>query len=360
MLGILLLIGMAWACARGFDSARSAVKRHTAARRKAVPDPHKRRAARQAATGWWLGETLHLFPTTRHGFATGWENHRDAWHQHQVAAASRQADHAERRVDWQAQIAEHLRRMEIAAQRYHEGPSISEQLRSAVRTMRGRLGDDSPPPDPDILPDGKTPGRTADSDPGWMPPPDWARKPRWTRPPPALPDPDDEGMPYPDPGPYPDHLDDYRENDMPAPAPGCKDPTCACHKGSKTAAPDGSGNGSQPGGTPMGTPSGEATFHGVNEQCDQAVQEAENAAGPSLEACSQLADNLGAVIRDDSDMMGLAAELAAAARAFEAARNRLLDAAQAVKEHNMKHYAPHQDATDSTGVTPEAEYTASG
>lgn len=110
----------------------------------------------------------------------------------------------------------------------------------------------------------------------------------------------------------------------------------------------------------MTTTSGEATFHGVNEQCDQAVQEAESVAGPNLEACATLADNLGEVIRDDSDMMGKAAELAAAARAFEAARARVLDAAQAVKDHNQQHYAAHQDATDSTGVTPERAYTASG
>lgn len=105
---------------------------------------------------------------------------------------------------------------------------------------------------------------------------------------------------------------------------------------------------------------GEATFHSVNEQCDKAYQEAESVSGPNLEACADLPDSLGAVIRDDSDMMGKAAELAAAARAFEAARTRVLDAAQAVKDHNEQHYAAHQDATDSTGVTPEREYTASG
>lgn len=334
-MAILLLIGVAWICARGFDSTRTAVKRHTAARRKAVPDAHQRRAARQAATGWWLGEALHGFPTTRHGFTAGWENHRDAWNQHRVAAARRQADHAERRADWQAEIAGHLRRMEAAAARSRTGPAVSRELASAVRTVRGRLGDHlppAPPLDPDLLPDGRTPGR----------------------------------MPYPDPEPYLDHPDlwsypdpDSKEDDdVPAPAPGCTDPDCACHRGSKTAAPDGSGNGSQPGGSSVTT--GEATFHSVNEQCEKAYQEAESVSGPNLEACADLPDSLGAVIRDDSDMMGLAAELAAAARAFEASRTRVLDAAQAVKDHNEKHYAAHQDATDSTGVTPEREYTASG
>jgi hypothetical protein len=357
MIGLLVIIGLAWVCARGFDSAKTSIKRHTAARRKAVPDAHQRRAGRQAATGWWLGEALHLFPTTRHGFSAGWENHRDAWNEHRVATAKRQADHAERRLDWQAQIAEHLRRLETAAQKYREGPSMSDQLRSAVQTMRGRLGDHSPPPDPDILPDGKTPGRTPEPDPDWTPPADWAGKPGWTRRP--YPYPDEDFLDDPGMDPEWERRLNGKEDDVPAPAPGCKDPTCACHRGSSTA-PDGSGNGSQSGGTPVATTSGEPTFHSVNEQCDRAYQEAESVAGPNLEACADLADNLGAVIRDDSDMMGKAAELAAAARAFEAARSRVLDAAQAVKDHNEQHYAAHQDATDSTGVTPEREYTASG
>jgi len=105
---------------------------------------------------------------------------------------------------------------------------------------------------------------------------------------------------------------------------------------------------------------GEPTFHGVNEQCEQAIQEAEQAGSVNVEACAQLADNLGAVIRDDSEMMGRAAEMSAAARDFDRARKRLLDAAAAVKDHNDTHYAPHQDASDSTGVTPERAYTATG
>jgi hypothetical protein len=309
MLELAFYIAICWAVARAFDHTRSSVSRHVAARRQAVPEKHKRAAARQAATGWWVSEVLHGFPHFRHGWAAGWHDHQDVRGNARVATARRKAERAERGLGWQAEIAAYLHRLEIAAARREQGPNMSDQLRAILARMRERWdGQQQPAPGAD------DPG----TDPG-------------------------TGRPRQRPD---ESLQDLRER-LTAPAP--------------TQPPGPGPNGGQPVTTPNGSPSsGEPTFHSVNELCDQAVQEAESVAGPHLEACATLPDNLGAVIRDDSDMMGKSAELAAAARAFESARRRILDAAQAVKDHNLQHYAPHQDASDSTGVTPERAYTAAG
>ena len=300
-MGFLFLLGVAYLVMRGWENGKSSrsQRRIAAAARPGVNHAkHKARARRQATAGWWGTEITRGFPVTREGFRDGWAEHRQHLAARQHAARQRDHQHRAQRASW----------LEEARQHWQELTRELEQKRERQPA--------SPP-----LADGKTPGA---------------------------------------PGP--------EDREAPVPSPGCTNPGCDCHKGSKSAAPAGSGsNGNQPGGNPVTTPSsngsgggGEPTFHSVNEMCDQAVQEAEQVAGPNLEACAQLADSLGAVIRDDSDMMGKAAELASAAAAFETSRKRILDAAQAVKDHNAQHYAPHQDATDSTGVTPERAYTANG
>ena len=115
MIELAFVVGLIWALSRGLDTTRTAIRSHTAAARKKTPDPHKRRAARQALAGWWLGETLHAFPHTRHGVMAGWENHRQAWREHQAGTAGRRADHAIRWAEIRAEIAAHIRRMDVAA-----------------------------------------------------------------------------------------------------------------------------------------------------------------------------------------------------------------------------------------------------
>jgi hypothetical protein len=306
MLELAFFIAILWAGARAWDNGHRAVKRHTAARRKAVPDKHGRAAQRQAWTGWWVSEVLHGLPHYREGWAAGWHDHQDARGKAKVGTARRKAERAERGNGWAADIAEYLHRLEIAAAKREAGPSMSDQLRAWARRQRERLDprqqdDQQPEQPPEQVPDESLQ--------------DLRNK--------LSPPPDDKQQPPP---PDPEH-----------------------NGGQPVTTPDsGSGGG------------GEPTFHGVNEQCEQAIQEAEQAGSVNVEACAQLADNLGAVIRDDSEMMGRAAEMSAAARDFDRARKRLLDAASAVKDHNDTHYAPHQDASDSTGVTPERAYTATG
>jgi hypothetical protein len=160
MIELAFAIGFIWAISRGYDHTRAAVKARTAAARKRTPDPHKRRAARQAAAGWWLGEIVHFFPHARHGWAAGWEEHRQAWREHQAAAAGRRADHAIRWAEIRAEIAAHARRIEVAAQR--EGaPSMSEQLRAVLRRLVQRLAGEQPAVQQDPPPDSTTPGNGA-------------------------------------------------------------------------------------------------------------------------------------------------------------------------------------------------------
>ena len=306
MIELVFLVGMMWAVSRGFDTTRSAVKARTAAARKRTPDPHKRRAARQAATGWWLGEALHLFPTTRHGLAAGWENHRDAWHQRQVETAKRRADHTERRVGWQAEIAAHLHRLEIAAAKYKDGPSMSDQLRAAVAAARRRL-DPAPDPGPE-------------------------------------PDPDGEHCPL--------GSKENREAPVPAPAAGCKNPSCTCHAGSK-AAPNGSGNGSQPGGSSTMT---DINYEQTLETCDQAAAAAEEGVNSeALTKVTSLVDGLGAMLRSDPDSCGLAADAAQAAADVKQDSAKLIDAIGALKSGVTTKYGPQQDALDAAGVGQPAE-----
>src|SRR5215471_10094885 len=120
MIELLFIIGVCWAVARGWDAGRTARRTLSAPAKKRTPDPHKRRAARQAWWGWWVGEVFRLFPVTRGGLAAGWHDHRDARGRHRVAGARRKA-----------------------------GPSMSDQLLAILRAMKRRLGDEPTGPDPD-------------------------------------------------------------------------------------------------------------------------------------------------------------------------------------------------------------------
>src|SRR6516165_916012 len=147
MVELAVLVAVMWAASRAWDTSHQAVKRHTAARRTAVPDKHKRAAARQAWLGYWIREITHGLPRFREGWGAGWHDHQQVHGDHQREAARRKAEHAERQVTWQAEIAAYLHRLEIAAAKYREGPSMSDQLRAAVAALRKRLeGEQQPDP----------------------------------------------------------------------------------------------------------------------------------------------------------------------------------------------------------------------
>jgi len=317
MLELAFFIAILWAGARAWDTGHQAVKRHTAARRKAVPDKHGRAAQRQAWTGWWVSEILHGLPHYRNGWAAGWHDHQDSRGNARVGTARRKAERAERGNGWAADIAEYLHRLEIAAQQREQGPSMSDQLRAWARRQRERL---DPHQQPDPAPD---------EDPGTDP---------------------DTGRPQQRPD---ESLQDLRQRLTGQPPPGDKQPP---------PPPNPEHNGGQPVTTPSnGSGSGgDTTYHQTNEICEQAMQQAEAAGAVDVEACTQLADALGGVIdRDDSETLGKAHDAASAARSFEKARQDMIEKVQALRDRNTQAYGPHQDARDGTGVAPQPEYTAS-
>jgi|SRR5215469_2873528 len=145
--------------------------------------------------------------------------------------------------------------------------------------------------------------------------------------------------------------------------PGCE-ARCHCTAGHTECVFEGKHNGladteaDTPAPPAPGTGTGDVTFAYVNETCDAALAEAEAASQPSLDKCAGLPDALGSVIRDDAETMGIALGLATAARKFGTARQEVLAAAQALHARNVAAYGGHQEASDSTGVTPERGYTS--
>src|SRR5215469_10828020 len=161
-MGFILLLGLAWIAARAWDNGTPARQARRQSARQRVPSAHHRRAATQANIGWWMGEAGRGFPVTREGFRAGWDNHRHALADRQRQRTARQADQAIERQGWRAETASHLRRLEIAAERYRSGPQMTDQLRAAMRYRIRQLAGEQPLPEADPgthLPDGTTPGQ---------------------------------------------------------------------------------------------------------------------------------------------------------------------------------------------------------
>src|SRR5215831_114307 len=305
MIELLFIIGVCWAVARGWDAGRTARRTRSAAAKKRTPDPHKRRAARQAWWGWWVGEVFRLFPVTRGGLAAGWHDHRDARGRHRVAGARRKAEHAERLAEWQAEIAAYLHRLELAAARRKAGPSMSDQLLAILRAMKRRLGE---PTAPD--PDGPA-----------EPPP--------TGPPDPPPDDDKRKEPPPD-------------DDMP------DDPEPPDDK--------------QPEEPPVTTPdagAADTTYTEVNTLCEQLIDAAEHAIDEAKVTQAQaLADGVGALMRGDAKMAELAVATATAAAEIKRDAKEMQDQAAAMKDYNTKNYGPQVEAVSSSeaGVAAQPGY----
>jgi len=293
MLELAVVVAILWAGARALDTGHQAVKRHVAARRKAVPDRHKRAAARQAATGWWLSEILHGFPHFRHGWAAGWHDHQDIRGNARVSAARRKAERAERGLSWQAEIAAYLHRLEIAAAKREAGPTMSDQLRAILLALQKRWGEQQPDQRPD---DDRPPDRKRSED---RPPDD---------------KPNDEA---------PDNKPDNKQEDP---------------------MPQGSGS--------------DINYDQTLQTCTEAIDAAEE--GVNSEAITKviaLADGLGAMLRDDPDSTGQAAEAVTEANAVKEHAAALIDVLTSLKSGVESKYGPQQEALDSAGVgQPEVGY----
>jgi hypothetical protein len=152
---LLFILGMVWACregghtvARHLSTARTKARSNATARGGAHnTDTARRRAARQATTGWWASEIGHGLPVTRAGFRAGWTDHRTAMTTRQAERAKADADHEEHKRATGAEIAAHQHRLAVARQARENGPTMSEQLAAT-----------KPPP----LADGTTPGAADD------------------------------------------------------------------------------------------------------------------------------------------------------------------------------------------------------
>src|SRR5215469_13470240 len=270
MLELAFFIAILWAGARAWDTSHQAVKRHTAARRKAVPDKHKRAAARQAWLGYWIREILHGFPRLREGWGAGWHDHQQVHGDHQRESARRKAEHAERKLTWQAEIAAYLHRLEIAAAKYREGPSMSDQLRAILAALQRRWAEQQ---QPDRRPEDKRR-------------PDDKRKPDRRR------EPDDEP---PDDDEPPE--DEQQEDPMPEDSRG-------------------------------------SDFnYDATETADQAIAAAEEGVqSEAIDKVVALVDGLGAMLRDDAESMGQAGDAATHAQNVKKEAAALIETLTALKD----------------------------
>lgn len=359
---LLFLIGLMYATSRAVEALRQPAKdgwaKHKAARAGTSPAIRaKRRSARMAVAGFWAGEVARGLPHARHGWAQGWAEHREAVTQREreraQAALVRERDAAAQDADdagwWartRAEMAAHKHRLDVARQHAARPPNMSEQL----ATERGA-----------------------------------GQRWRW----------------YPDDDPY--NPGGSQNGGHPMRSQDCTDPDCPCHdndppipgtdnvsvnhklqeawdKGGKTPVdngmsdrdgignPDGSGSpdgnhAPRPGGNPVSDngSGGDFNYDGVVQLCDELIAAAEQAANdPSYAKAQSLADELGAMLNNDSGALGLAADVARDTQTGRDAATKLQEDAQAMKDHIVTNYGPVKEAVDaSAGDAPEPEFVNS-
>ncbi|HYK70408.1 MAG TPA: hypothetical protein VEV45_20860 [Streptosporangiaceae bacterium] len=156
IVAILFLVGVFYAVREaGKETGRAIGKR------RASPPSRNAAAAtrqrRQETAGWWAGEARRGFPTTRHGFRTGWNDHKLAAKQRERDRAKQGADHELQHLTLDQEITAHNHRMQVAARQRQQQPTMSQQLAAVPpQQFRQPLGDpieDDPP-----LADGHTAG----------------------------------------------------------------------------------------------------------------------------------------------------------------------------------------------------------
>jgi len=92
--------------------------------------------------------------------------------------------------------------------------------------------------------------------------------------------------------------------------------------------------------------------------CDEATAAAEEGVNSeALAKVTALVDGLGAMLRDDADSCGQAADAAQEAAAVKEHAGALIDAIGALKSGVESKYGPQQEALDAAGVgQPEVGY----
>lgn len=298
---LLFFIGICYAISQAWGASTTAVgnARQSARTRATARGGHyntqgtARRAARQATIGWWLGEIRHRFPVTRAGFTHGWAQHQHVMRERERDAARRDASHAHTWADWREEIAAYRHRIEVARKRGQQ-PDMTQQLDAERRQMPPAGTKPAQPEDPPLA-DGSTPGR----------PLEW---------------------------------DDLEFEEA---------------YGNGQQGPQPSGNGS--GGSGM---AGDINYDQTIRLCDQLVDAAEHAVNDAaLADATNLADELGGSLRNDSTTVGMAAEVAEAIAAVQAANKQLQDAAAGLKDRVQTNYGPTQEAVDASDAdAPEPQF----
>ena len=116
------------------------------------------------------------------------------------------------------------------------------------------------------------------------------------------------------------------------------------------------GNGHQP--TGGNTVSADINYEQTLATCDEATAAAEEGINSqALDKVTALVDGLGAMLRDDPDSCGQAADAAQEAAAVKEHAGALIDAITALKSGVEAKYGPQQEALDAAGVgQPEVGY----
>lgn len=304
---LLFLIGVAWACSRSWEALRKPASaqwaKYQKARQGTTPAQRaKARSARMAVAGYWAGEFFCGLPHARHGWAKGWSEHKLSWQESKRDHAQAVADHENQIARIRAEIAAHRHRLQVTRERNGKPSTMTDQLDAEKRRIAAGNG----------------------------------------------------------------------EHDM-ARSAGCTDPDCSCHASDPPLA-DGQtpGNGPVPGGhipspngrntggnvtTPNGS-GGDMNYDTTVELCDELQAAAEEAANtPALDKALGLADQLGAVLNNDSAALSKASDVARDAQAGKAAMKHLVEDSAAMKDHIVSNYGPIVEATDaSAGTAPEPDF----
>jgi hypothetical protein len=358
ILGLALLIGMAYAASSAWDHAAKEYRRSREARVAAaekaaaprtLPASHRRKAVRRHAVGWWAREAGHGFPVTRTGWHAGWLAHRTAVAHQKAVREEARTTHLDAEASFLAGLKDHRERQ--AAARADIGKALAEAGqqsggRKAVQEAGAKIlpfrkrepaASVDPPPEPD--PAVRNDARPDDSD--WLQPGDTrcrtcggrGRKPG-DEPPATCPDCKGFGWEY---RPLPVN------GQLPAAPP----------EGSTKAAPQAA---SPPAteGNPVTTAT-DTNYTEVLRQAQQIERDADDAVNDiRWQRMGNTVDSLGALLSGDTASLSEASEVADALREEQKAMAQVRDAAAAFVSGLKRRHGGIKEAADSAPIAQPA------
>jgi hypothetical protein len=128
----------------------------------------------------------------------------------------------------------------------------------------------------------------------------------------------------------------------------CKDPSCTCHTKRAAGADPGTAGSPSTNGAPA--VSGDLNYTEAVSKAAALLAAADNGVNDELVGeATKLADQLGAMVPDDSTTQGMAADVATAAADVIEAHKRLADHSAALQERLEATYGPTNEAVQSSG-----------